>query len=66
MSDDRLPEGRPPWDPLNGLRIGALAGAVIGVSLTLITPASGIWLMVVGAIVGGAIGYWSEKRKQRL
>jgi hypothetical protein len=52
MSDDRLPEGRPPWDPLNGLRIGALAGGVIGVILTL--------------IAGGAIGYWSEKRKQRL
>ncbi len=67
MSDEersRLPAGRPPWDPLNGLRIGVLVGGVVGVTITLITPVTGIWLTLAGGAVGGALGYWSEKRRQ--
>jgi hypothetical protein len=65
MSDEpHFPAGRPPWDPVNGMRVGILAGGVVGVIITLITPVSGIWLTLVGGAVGGGLGYWSEKRRQ--
>ncbi len=61
----RLPAGRPPWDPLNGLRVGAFAGGAAGVVVTAAAGLSYIWAVLVGAAAGGAVGYWSEKRKQR-
>ncbi len=59
---DRLPPGRQPYDPLNGLRIGALAGGIVGAVIAGLTGL-GIWLVLVTAIVAAAFGYSSQKRK---
>jgi hypothetical protein len=55
---------RPPWDPANGLRVGLLAGALVGAAVVALTGVTGFWLVVLTAVVGGTVGYWSEKRKQ--
>ena len=57
----RLPPGRQPYDALNGLRVGALAGAVLGFVIAVLSPL-GAWVLFVTAAVGAAVGYWSERR----
>lgn len=57
-----LPPGRQPYDPLNGLRVGAITGGVIGALIAGLTDI-GIWLAFLLAIVAAAIGYWTQKRK---
>ena len=61
MARDRLPPGRQPYDSLNGLRVGGLAGALLGgvVALVLGSP----WLILGGAIVGAASGYFYEQTR---
>lgn len=61
--NDRLPPGRQPYDALNGLRIGALAGGVLGVIATVLFSLANIGPTLAGAVIGGAAGYFSEKRK---
>lgn len=58
-----LAPGQNPWDSANGFRIGALVGALVGAGLGLVTSFVGPWVIGGGAVVGGAVGYWSEKRK---
>jgi uncharacterized protein YcfJ len=65
-SDPRpLPSGRQPYDPLNGLRVGALSGGLMGAVATATTSAGYAWLVLVGAVAGGATGYWYERRRLR-
>ncbi len=61
----RLPPGRQLYDPLNGLRVGALAGGLIGAIVTAVTSIAFVWLVVAGAVLGGAVGYWYERRRLR-
>ncbi len=58
-----LPPGRQPYDPLNALRIGSLAGGVIGIVLGALTGAW--WLLLVGVVGGGAAGFGFERRERR-
>ena len=65
MSKDEqstYPPGTQPYDTLNGLRIGALAGGLIGMIPTAIFGAAHAWLILLGVAVGGAIGYAYERR----
>ena len=63
-NDDRpLPPGRQPYDPLNGARIGALAGGILGALGVALTGMGNAWLVIVGASAGAGIGYWTERRK---
>ena len=59
---DRLPPGTQPYDPLNGLRVGALTGGIIGAVIAGLTDI-GIWFVFLAAIVAAAVGYWTQKRK---
>lgn len=59
---DKLPPGRQPYDPLNGLRVGALAGGIFGAVIAGLTDL-GIWFVVLTAIVAATVGYWTQKRK---
>ncbi len=59
---DKLPPGRQPYDPLNGLRIGALTGGIAGAVVAGLTGV-GIWFVFLAAIVAAAVGYWTQKRK---
>ncbi len=59
----RLPPGRQPYDPLNGLRVGALAGGVLGAIGAAVTHIG--WIILIGAVAGGAIGYLTERNRLR-
>jgi hypothetical protein len=59
---DRLPPGRQPYDPLNGMRVGALAGGIVGAVIAGLTDL-GFWFVFLVAIVAAAVGYWTQKRK---
>lgn len=59
----RLPEGRQPYDSINGLRVGALVGGLLGAVVGALTHIP--WLLVVGAVAGGAAGFWSQRHKLR-
>jgi len=65
-SDDRLPAGRQPYDFMNGLRIGALAGGILGIAATALLSFSTIWLTIIGAIIGAVAGYQWEKQRSDL
>ena len=65
QKDTSLPSGRPPWDAWNGLRIGALAGGILGILIAVVMGATNFWIVIPAALGGGAIGYWSERRKRR-
>lgn len=56
--------GRQPWDPANGLRVGILAGGFVGAGVIALTGIASFWIVAAFAAIGGAIGYWSEKRAQ--
>jgi len=60
---DRLPAGRQPYDSLVGLRVGAVAGGLLGAvaGFAMRTP----WPLLAGAIIGGAVGFFTERRKVR-
>lgn len=59
---DRLPPGRQPYDPLNGLRVGALAGGIVGAIIAGLTDL-GLWFVFLTAIVAATVGYVTQKRK---
>ena len=50
-------------EPINGLRIGGFAGGLLGAVITAIFGSSVAWLIFVFGIIGGAIGFWSERRR---
>ncbi len=59
----RLPPGRQLYDPLNGFRVGGFTGAIVGTLAAVAAGVAYLWVAFAGAAVGGAIGYWSERRK---
>lgn len=59
----RFPPGRQPYDPLIGLRVGALAGGVLGAVGAVITQVE--WLILIGGIGGGTVGYLTERNRMR-
>ena len=67
MASERrsLPPGLEPWDPANGLRVGALSGGLVGALVIALTGFTHFWVIAVTGLLGGAVGFWSEKRKQR-
>ncbi len=58
-----LPPGRQPYDPLVGFRAGAIAGGILGAILVAVSSLANFWVVLVGAAIGGGIGYWTEKFK---
>lgn len=57
----RLPPGRQPYDALNGLRVGAFAGLVLGATAAALTRIA--WYLLIGTIAGAIVGYvWERPR----
>jgi uncharacterized membrane protein len=52
-------------DPINGLRVGALAGGLLGALITALTSTSYAWVVLVLGVVGAAIGFFTERSRQR-
>lgn len=50
-------------DPINGLRVGALAGGLLGALVTVLSSPSNAWTVFVLGTIGGAVGYWTERRR---
>ncbi len=65
MPGTRLPPGATPWDTLNGFRIGALAGGLVGAAVAVLAGGATIPLILGGATLGAAIGYVVEKQRSR-
>ena len=65
MAEDNksFPPGVQPYDKLNGVRVGALAGGVLGaIPAWIFWPAFG-WVLG-GAVIGGLAGYLYQRREQ--
>lgn len=60
----RLSPGRQPYDALNGLRIGAIAGGLLGGATAAVTRIG--WFVIIGAVIGGVIGYFWERHRMRM
>ncbi|MCP4968665.1 MAG: hypothetical protein GY926_25970 [bacterium] len=60
-----LPPGRQHWDPANGVRVGTLVGGLVGAAFVALSGIWSFWIVALCGAIGGGIGYWSEKRKQR-
>ena len=65
MTRGSLPPGRQWYDPLNGIRVGGLAGAIVGGVVTALLGIGYVWLVVAGAVAGGAAGFLWERRSLR-
>jgi uncharacterized protein YcfJ len=53
-----------PWDPLVGLRVGAIIGALVGVAITAIAGSSFAWVIIVAGALGGGFGYWYQRNRR--
>lgn len=68
MSQDEgphYPPGRPPHDPLNGIRAGGLIGGLLGGAVMVVFTTTNPLPVLIGGIVGATTGYVTEKRKQQ-
>lgn len=64
MNDDyKLPPGRQPYEQIVGLRVGALAGGLIGALATAVAGVRYAWLVLAFAVVGAAAGVWAQRRR---
>lgn len=63
MSDRRLPPGHQPYDFANGIRVGGIAGALIGGGVFALTG----WplAILIGAVLGGVVGFLWQRREMR-
>ncbi len=63
---DRYPPGHQPYDKLVGMRVGGLAGGVVGIALVVVLGGSFAWLILVVAVAGAAAGYlWQAADARR-
>ncbi len=62
--ETRLPAGHQPYDALNGMRVGAVAGGLLGAFAAALTGFGGIWLVAGAAVAAGAVGYLYERRRR--
>ncbi|MGI9665766.1 MAG: hypothetical protein ACR2N2_01525 [Acidimicrobiia bacterium] len=55
QDNEPLEPGQQPYDGMNAVRIGMLAGGILGIVAGIFVGAS-VWLMIGGAVLGGAGG----------
>jgi len=63
VDGERLPPGTQPYDRLNGIRIGALAGGLVGTLVAALVGGVSFWWVLATAVVGGVVGYGYERRE---
>ncbi len=57
----RYPPGKQPYDSLNAVRIGVVAGGILGAGVTALTSIANLWLVGLFAVIGGIVGFWSRR-----
>jgi len=60
--EPRYPAGVQPYDTMNGVRIGAIVGGIVGVGAAVLVGGAFAWLVIIGGGAGGAVGYVWERR----
>jgi len=65
IGQETYPAGHQPYDALSGLRVGAVAGGIIGVIPVALGAPGGVWLVLIGGFIGGVVGYQWERRLMR-
>ena len=69
--DGSMGEGSPseprgqPYDRLNGVRIGAVVGAIVGGAAAAVIGAGFAFLILVGGAIGAFMGGWWASREGR-
>ena len=58
--------GHPPWEPINGIRIGGFTGLVAGAVVAAIVSTAELAFIVGFAIVGAVVGWVVASRAMRL
>ena len=59
----QLREGHQLYDPINGVRVGALAGGLLGAGAVVMLGGEIPLLVVAGALIGGLVGYVFGRRQ---
>lgn len=54
------PPGHQPYDALNGMRVGAITGGVLGAAVAAVTHIP--WFVLLGGVIGGVIGFVYARR----
>ena len=57
--------GHPPWEPINGMRIGGFSGVVFGGIIAAIATGGELFIIVGFAILGAVIGWVVANRGMR-
>ena len=57
--------GHPPWEPINGMRIGGFTGLVVGAIIAAIVSAAELVFIVGFAVVGAVVGWIVASRGMR-
>ena len=65
-NEPRLRPGHPPWESFAGIRVGGLAGALIGAVVAVVTNGPALWIIVGAAVIGAAAGYLVATRQMRV
>ena len=60
-----LPAGQQPYDALNGIRVGVIAGSLLGLIAVAVLGAAGMVVVLLLGAAGGVIGYAWERSDQR-
>ena len=60
-----LRPGQQPYDALNGIRIGAIAGALVGIIALALIGMGGPVAVILLSVAGGVIGYAWERGDRR-
>ncbi len=60
--DEQKPQGRTNYDWVNGMRVGIIAGGVIGLVVGLLIGWAPFAIMLIGAAVGGVLGAQMAQR----
>ncbi len=63
MNEPRLPAGRPPWEPVNGMRVGGFAGLIVGTVVAVLVDTGALAFIIAFAVIGAVAGYVAASRR---
>lgn len=64
-NEPRLRPGHPPWETFAGIRVGGVAGALLGALIAVVSDGPALWLIAGVAVIGAVVGYVVAVRGMR-